>query len=222
MDRLKEVRACSPPQTQHFDPLGTDPCKGSRALQPLPPLLHSSLLFVRLFVRPLSARRSPLPSVRPPVPLVPPQLLLLLSLTQSLERQLRAALVPLVALRFRLLLLSLRGFLLVAWAKVRAGGKPPHGVGSVAVLRVGHGEHRVHAQKGLPCRLRKVHQGAQGPRQCLGRVEIDELRFLTSPLVGCVVHCATSVALGLSCGLKSRVVRGLQEPPGRAYASSWV
>ncbi|XP_057608402.1 anoctamin-8 isoform X2 [Chionomys nivalis] len=120
MDRLKEVRACPAPQTQHSDLLGTGPCKGSRALQPLPPLLHPSLLFVRLSVRPLSSRRSPLPSVRPPVPLVPPQLLLLLSLTQSLERQLREALVPLVALRFRLLLLSLRGFLLVARAKMLA------------------------------------------------------------------------------------------------------
>ncbi|XP_057608403.1 anoctamin-8 isoform X3 [Chionomys nivalis] len=48
------------------------------------------------------------------------ELLLLLSLTQSLERQLREALVPLVALRFRLLLLSLRGFLLVARAKMLA------------------------------------------------------------------------------------------------------
>ncbi|XP_076770527.1 anoctamin-8 isoform X3 [Arvicanthis niloticus] len=48
------------------------------------------------------------------------ELLLLLSLTQSLERQLRAALVPLAALRFRLLLLSLRGLLLVARAKMLA------------------------------------------------------------------------------------------------------
>ncbi|KAL6039922.1 hypothetical protein STEG23_004339 [Scotinomys teguina] len=48
------------------------------------------------------------------------ELLLLLSLTQSLERQLRAALVPLLALRFRLLLLSLRGFLLAARAKMLA------------------------------------------------------------------------------------------------------
>ncbi|XP_047387078.1 anoctamin-8 isoform X3 [Sciurus carolinensis] len=48
------------------------------------------------------------------------ELLLVLSLSQSLERQLRAVLVPLVALRFRLLLLSLRGLLLVARAKMLA------------------------------------------------------------------------------------------------------
>uniref|UniRef100_A0A2K6BIS1 Anoctamin n=1 Tax=Macaca nemestrina TaxID=9545 RepID=A0A2K6BIS1_MACNE len=52
------------------------------------------------------------------------ELLLVLSLSQSLERQLRAVLVPLAALRFRLLLLSLRGLLLAARAKVRAGGEP--------------------------------------------------------------------------------------------------
>ncbi|XP_017168362.1 anoctamin-8 isoform X3 [Mus musculus] len=120
MDRLKEVRACAPSQGQHPGPLGMDPCKGSRALQPLPPVLHPSLLFVRLSMCPFSACRSPLPSVRPPVRLVPPQLLLLLSLTQSLERQLQAVLVPLAALRFRLLLLSLRGLLLVARAKMLA------------------------------------------------------------------------------------------------------
>uniref|UniRef100_A0A8C8WHL2 Anoctamin n=1 Tax=Panthera leo TaxID=9689 RepID=A0A8C8WHL2_PANLE len=48
------------------------------------------------------------------------ELLLVLSLSQSLERQLRAVLVPLAALRFRLLLLSLRGLLLVARAKMLA------------------------------------------------------------------------------------------------------
>ncbi|EHB05367.1 Anoctamin-8 [Heterocephalus glaber] len=48
------------------------------------------------------------------------ELLLVLSLSQSLERQLRAVLVPLVALRFRLLLLSLRGLLLSARAKMLA------------------------------------------------------------------------------------------------------
>lgn len=97
--------------------------RGPWALQPLPPLLHPSLLFVRPSVCPLSA-------CHPPIclsicPSVPPQLLLVLSLSQSLERQLRAVLVPLVALRFRLLLLSLRGLLLSARAKVRAGGEPP-------------------------------------------------------------------------------------------------
>lgn len=104
-------------------PPGDGPLEGSRALQPLP---RPSILLSFLSVCPcvLSLPVVPLshPSVRPPVPLVPPQLLLLLSLTQSLERQLRAALVPLVALRLRLLLLSLRGFLLAARAKVRAGG----------------------------------------------------------------------------------------------------
>ncbi|XP_063084158.1 anoctamin-8 isoform X2 [Cavia porcellus] len=48
------------------------------------------------------------------------ELLLVLSLSQSLERQLRAVLVPLVALRFRLLLLSLQGLLLSARAKMLA------------------------------------------------------------------------------------------------------
>ncbi|XP_023481160.1 anoctamin-8 isoform X2 [Equus caballus] len=48
------------------------------------------------------------------------ELLLVLSLSQSLERQLQAVLVPLVALRFRLLLLSLRGLLLMAQAKMLA------------------------------------------------------------------------------------------------------
>ncbi|KFO24699.1 Anoctamin-8 [Fukomys damarensis] len=43
-------------------------------------------------------------------------------LKESLERQLRAVLVPLVALRFRLLLLSLRGLLLSARAKDYEGG----------------------------------------------------------------------------------------------------
>lgn len=69
-------------------------------------------------------------------PSVPPQLLIVLSLSQSLERQLWAVLVPLVALRFRLLLLSLQGLLLEARAKVRAGGGEPSGPcqgGQVAV-----------------------------------------------------------------------------------------
>lgn len=57
-------------------------------------------------------------------PSVPPQLLIVLSLSQSLERQLWAVLVPLAALRFCLLLLSLRGLLLMARAKVLAGGEP--------------------------------------------------------------------------------------------------
>ncbi|ELW67182.1 Anoctamin-8 [Tupaia chinensis] len=48
------------------------------------------------------------------------ELLLVLSLSQSLERQLRAVLVPLAALRFRLLLRSLRGLLLTARAKMLA------------------------------------------------------------------------------------------------------
>ncbi|XP_070229377.1 anoctamin-8 isoform X4 [Bos mutus] len=48
------------------------------------------------------------------------ELLIVLSLSQSLERQLWAVLVPLVALRFRLLLLSLQGLLLEAWAKMLA------------------------------------------------------------------------------------------------------
>ncbi|XP_041618688.1 anoctamin-8 isoform X3 [Vulpes lagopus] len=48
------------------------------------------------------------------------ELLLVLSLSQSLERQLRAVLVPLAALRFHLLLLSLRGLLLMARAKMLA------------------------------------------------------------------------------------------------------
>ncbi|KAF6305731.1 anoctamin 8 [Rhinolophus ferrumequinum] len=48
------------------------------------------------------------------------ELLLVLSLSQSLERQLRAVLVPLAALRFRLLLLSLRGLLRLARAKMLA------------------------------------------------------------------------------------------------------
>ncbi|KAJ1060778.1 hypothetical protein K5549_019361, partial [Capra hircus] len=55
------------------------------------------------------------------------ELLIVLSLSQSLERQLWAVLVPLVALRFRLLLLSLQGLLLEARAKVRAGGGEPVG-----------------------------------------------------------------------------------------------
>ncbi|XP_045709444.1 anoctamin-8 isoform X2 [Phyllostomus hastatus] len=48
------------------------------------------------------------------------ELLLVLSLSQSLERQLRAVLAPLVALRFHLLLLSLRGLLCLARAKMLA------------------------------------------------------------------------------------------------------
>ncbi|XP_027403984.1 anoctamin-8 isoform X3 [Bos indicus] len=48
------------------------------------------------------------------------ELLIVLSLSQSLERQLWAVLVPLVALRFRLLLLSLQGLLLEARAKMLA------------------------------------------------------------------------------------------------------
>ncbi|KAB1259600.1 Anoctamin-8 [Camelus dromedarius] len=48
------------------------------------------------------------------------ELLIVLSLSQSLERQLWAVLVPLVALRFRLFLLSLQGLLLVARAKMLA------------------------------------------------------------------------------------------------------
>ncbi|KAB1259601.1 Anoctamin-8 [Camelus dromedarius] len=46
------------------------------------------------------------------------------SVAPYLERQLWAVLVPLVALRFRLFLLSLQGLLLVARAKVRADGEP--------------------------------------------------------------------------------------------------
>lgn len=122
MERLKEVR----PQPKAVPPsggqwgAGLGP-RGPRALQPLPPLLHPSLS-VRLSVCPLSACRPPIcPST---CPSVPPQLLLVLSLSQSLERQLRAVLVPLAALRFRLLLLSLRGCLLMARAKVWADGEP--------------------------------------------------------------------------------------------------
>lgn len=76
-------------------------------------------------------------------PSVPSQLLLILSLSQSLERQLRAVLVPLMALRFRLLLLSLRGLLRLAQAKVWAGGEPQ---GQAVWLFWGlHAKLRVHA-----------------------------------------------------------------------------
>uniref|UniRef100_A0A8C9JXH8 Anoctamin n=1 Tax=Panthera tigris altaica TaxID=74533 RepID=A0A8C9JXH8_PANTA len=91
--------------------------RGPRAFQPLPPLLHPSLS-VRPSVCPLSACHPP-PICPSTCPSVPPQLLLVLSLSQSLERQLRAVLVPLAAL-----LLCLRGLLLVARAKVWAGGEP--------------------------------------------------------------------------------------------------
>lgn len=136
MERLKEVRPW----------LKAVPCphggqRGGRAWpkgsmgSPAPP--PSSILFSSLSIRP-----SVCPLCRsPPIclfacPSVPPQLLLVLSLSQSLERQLRAVLAPLVALQFHLLLLSLRGLLHLAQAKVWAGGEPEGlaGAGSVAVL----------------------------------------------------------------------------------------
>lgn len=125
MERLKEVR----PQPKAVPPsggqwgAGLGP-RGPRALQPLPPRPPSFSLCpsVRPSVCPLSACRPPIcPST---CPSVPPQLLLVLSLSQSLERQLQAVLVPLAALRFHLLLLSLRGLLLMARAKVGADGEP--------------------------------------------------------------------------------------------------
>lgn len=109
---------------------GPDLAQGVQGLSS--PSLPSSILLSCLCVRCPSSVR-PLSACRPPIcpsicPSVPSQLLLVLSLSQSLERQLRAVLVPLAALRFRLLLLSLRGLLLAARAKVRAGGEPvgPH------------------------------------------------------------------------------------------------
>lgn len=124
MERLKEVRPqpkVVPPTTVAAKGGRTCPPKGSTGSPAPPPPLHPSLS-VRSSMCPLSACRPPI--CLSTCPSVPPQLLLVLSLSQSLERQLRAVLVPLAALRFRLLLLSLRGLLLVARAKVWADGEP--------------------------------------------------------------------------------------------------
>lgn len=126
MERLKEVRAWPKAVPPRQLAVGPDRPKGSKG-SPAPPfLLHPSLLSVHLSVCSLSACHAP-PICLSTCPSVPPQLLIVLSLSQSLERQLWAVLVPLVALRFRLLLLSLQGLLLEAWAKVRAGGGEPSG-----------------------------------------------------------------------------------------------
>lgn len=121
MERLKEVR----PRPEAVPPMaasgGARPGPtGPWALQPLPPPPSFS---------PLCPSVCPLSTCRPSIcmstcPSVPPQLLIVLSLSQSLERQLWAVLVPLAALRFCLLFLSLRGLLLMARAKVLAGGEP--------------------------------------------------------------------------------------------------
>lgn len=130
MERLKEVK----PQPEAVPPsggqLGARPgTRGPWALQPLP-LLHPSLLSVRLSMCLLSACPPICPSI---CPSVLPQLLLILSLSQSLDQQLQAVLVPLMALWFHLFLLSLWGLLLMVWAKIWAGGKPtgPCQVGSM-------------------------------------------------------------------------------------------
>lgn len=136
MERLKEVRPwpkAVPPKAAGRG--GQTWPKGSMGSSAPPFLLHPSLLSVHLSVCPLSACHAP-PICLSTCPSVPPQLLIVLSLSQSLERQLWAVLVPLVALRFRLLLLSLQGLLLEARAKVRAGGGEPSGPcqgGQVAV-----------------------------------------------------------------------------------------
>lgn len=117
------------------------------------PILHPFLLSVHL-----SICLSSLP-VTPPIclsacPSVPSQLLLVLSLSQSLERQLRAVLGPLVALQFHLLLLSLRGLLHLAQAKVWAGGEPEGlaGAGSVAELGASQAEGACYEGMGPPWR----------------------------------------------------------------------
>lgn len=141
MERLKEVR----PWPEAVVPmcLAGDwvwPKASMGSLAPPPSILFSSLS-VRPSMCPLSACHPPIcPSA---CPSVPSQLLLILSLSQSLERQLRAVLVPLMALRFRLLLLSLRGLLRLAQAKVWAGGEPQ---GQAMWLFWGlHAKLRVHA-----------------------------------------------------------------------------
>lgn len=124
MERLKEVRPqpkAVPPTTVAAKGGRTCPPKGSTGspAPPPPPPSFSLCPFVHVSSLCLSS-----PICLSTCPSVPPQLLLVLSLSQSLERQLRAVLVPLAALRFRLLLLSLRGLLLVARAKVWADGEP--------------------------------------------------------------------------------------------------
>lgn len=136
MERLKEVsRWLKAVPCPHGGQRGAGPGpRGPWALQPLPhpPSFSPLCPSVHLFV--LSACHPPI--CLSACPSVPSQLLLVLSLSQSLERQLRAVLGPLVALQFHLLLLSLRGLLHLAQAKVWAGGEPEGlaGAGSVAVL----------------------------------------------------------------------------------------
>lgn len=122
MERLKEVRPW-PEAVAPMWPAGDRAWPKGSMGSPAPP---PSILFSSLSICPSVC---PLSSCHPPIclsacPSVPSQLLLVLSLSQSLERQLRAVLVPLMALRFHLFLLSLRGLLRLAQAKVWAGGEP--------------------------------------------------------------------------------------------------
>lgn len=131
---MKEVRSPAQGSAPQWRPVGgrTWP-KGSTGSPAPPPHPPSFSLCPSVRVSSLCLSSPICPST---CPSVPPQLLLVLSLSQSLERQLRAVLVPLAALRFHLLLLSLRGLLLMARAKVWADGRPAGlaRAGSVAVL----------------------------------------------------------------------------------------
>lgn len=126
MERLKEVRLWPKAVPPRQLAVGARLAQGVHGLSSpsLPPPSFSPLC---PFVCVSSLCLSCPPICLSTCPSVPPQLLIVLSLSQSLERQLWAVLVPLVALRFRLLLLSLQGLLLEARAKVRAGGGEPVG-----------------------------------------------------------------------------------------------